>query len=217
MKLDLIRKYFEPKLILDIGANIGQFQMVCHKVFPESKVISFEANLNCEEHLRTVSESLGNLYMMILLAKDDGNYTYYTRRDDALGTGNSIYRELTDFYTDENTIATTRRGITLDEVMTYDGDPIPDIDLIKIDTQGSELDIISGGINTCKNAKGILLEVSVTPYNDGAPLKDDVVEFMSKLGFTPVEVIDEIFPFGSHQQDILFIATDLLQSQEPNV
>ena len=30
-----------------------------------------------------------------------------------------------------------------------------EFDLIKIDTQGSELDIITGGINLCKKAKGI--------------------------------------------------------------
>jgi FkbM family methyltransferase len=34
-------------------------------------------------------------------------------------------------------------------------------DLIKVDTQGSELDIIQGGINTFTNAKVVICEVAL--------------------------------------------------------
>lgn len=215
MRLDIIRNYIDPKFVLDIGANIGQFQREFKQVFPEAHLMSFEANPNCEEQLRATSEELGNTYMITLLAKDNNNYTYYSRRDDPIGTGNSIYKELTDFYTDDNTITTERKGVTLDEIMQDGSTEIPDIDLIKIDTQGSELDIISGGINTCKKAKAILLEVSVIPYNDGSPLKDAVIDFMQNIGFFPIDIIDEIYPFGSHQQDILFGSVDVFKPISP--
>jgi len=83
-----------------------------------------------------------------------------------------------------------------------------EFDLIKIDTQGSELDIIEGGKNLCLKAKGILLEVSLTQYNENSPLYAEVMRYMSEFGFTSVEEIG----YGHHpltgeliQKDILFI------------
>jgi hypothetical protein len=67
------------------------------------------------------------------------------------------------------------------------------------------LDIISGGLNLCKKAKGILLEVSLTQYNQGAPLHEEVISFMKNLGFQPKIILDEVRNHGAHQQDILFI------------
>ena len=78
-------------------------------------------------------------------------------------------------------------------------------DLIKIDTQGSEIDIMVGGRKLCLNTRGILLEVSFNEYNKGAPLYKDVIQYMESINFTPKDILDESRNHGSHQQDILFI------------
>ena len=81
-------------------------------------------------------------------------------------------------------------------------------DLIKIDVQGSEIDIINGGLDIFKNAKGVLMEVSLVEYNQDAPTKDYVYEYMNKLGFKPVELIGNLnhpITYELIQQDILFL------------
>ena len=81
-------------------------------------------------------------------------------------------------------------------------------DLIKIDVQGSEIDIIEGGLDIFKKAKGILMEVSLVEYNKSAPTKDFVYKFMKDIGFTPAEVIGNINHPITHeliQQDVLFL------------
>ncbi len=68
----------------------------------------------------------------------------------------------------------------------------PIYDLIKIDTQGSELDIIEGGINTFKNAKAVITEVSFNNYNEGGCTKEQILKKISDLGFDyimPVETV----------------------------
>ena len=68
----------------------------------------------------------------------------------------------------------------------------PVYDLIKIDTQGSELDIIEGGINTFNNAKVVITEVSFDNYNEGGCTKDEILKKMSDLKFDyimPVETV----------------------------
>jgi FkbM family methyltransferase len=197
MKLYKVSEYFNPYRILDIGANIGQFYKLAKQTYPDVYIFSIEASPECEASLREITQD----YYIGLLAKDNIEYDFFSRKDTPVGTGNSIYRELTHFYSDDQVDILKQRGIRLDDLFRSDSE----FDLIKIDTQGSELDIISGGKNLCKKAKGILLEVSLTQYNEGAPLYDEVIAYMKDFGFKPEAILDEARNHGSHQQDILFL------------
>lgn len=199
MNLRAITNYFYPYRILDIGANVGQFHKECKAIFNDSYIFSIEASVECESSLKQITEN----YYIGLLAKDNTDYTFYSRKNDPTCTGNSIYKELTQFYSDDQLDIIKKKGIKLDDLFESDSE----FDLIKIDTQGSELDIIEGGINLCKKAKGILLEVSLTQYNENAPLYDDVISYMESIGFKKTEILDEARNHGSHQQDVLFINT----------
>ena len=199
MNLRAITNYFYPYRILDIGANVGQFHKECKAIFNDSYIFSIEASVECESSLKQITEN----YYIGLLAKDNTDYTFYSRKNDPTCTGNSIYKELTQFYSDDQLDIIKKKGIKLDDLFESDSE----FDLIKIDTQGSELDIIEGGINLCKKAKGILLEVSLTQYNENAPFYDDVISYMESIGFKKTEILDEARNHGSHQQDVLFINT----------
>lgn len=199
MNLRAITNYFYPYRILDIGANVGQFHKECKAIFNDSYIFSIEASVECESSLKQITEN----YYIGLLAKDNTDYTFYSRKNDPTCTGNSIYKELTQFYSDDQLDIIKKKGIKLDDLFESDSE----FDLIKIDTQGSELDIIEGGINLCKKTKGILLEVSLTQYNENAPLYDDVISYMESIGFKKTEILDEARNHGSHQQDVLFINT----------
>lgn len=89
----------------------------------------------------------------------------------------------------------------LDDCNYFDGAPI---DFIKLDVQGSELDIIRGGENTIKNTTFVMAEVSLLEYNQGAPLIDAVVDKMVELGFCIVDVVDY------HRSNGIIIQLDLL-------
>jgi FkbM family methyltransferase len=197
MNLYKIQEYFLPYRILDIGANIGQFHMLAKQTFSDTYIFSIEASLACEESLKQIT----NNYYIGMLTKDNSEYNFYSRKNDPTCTGNSIYKELTQFYSDDQLDIIKKKGIKLDDLFEEESE----FDLIKIDTQGSELDIISGGSKLCSKAKGILLEVSLTQYNENAPLYDDVIQFMNDFGFEIKEILDEQYNHGSHQQDILFI------------
>lgn len=197
MNLSKIPQHFFPYRILDIGANIGQFHQQVKHYFTDSFVFSIEASADCEPYLKQITDN----YYIGLLAKDNSEYNFYSRKETGTGTGNSIYREMTHFYSDEQLHVIKQTGIRLDDLF----DDNAQFDLIKIDTQGSELDIIQGGLELCKRASGILLEVSITPYNEGAPLYDEVIEYMKSIGFVAKEILDVSKNHGANQQDILFI------------
>lgn len=199
MSLEKIKKYFIPESILDIGANVGQFYYEIKKIFPNSYYYLIEGNDSCEVVLKTLNVD----YSISLLSDSEKEVDFYIRKHEPRCTGNSIYRENTSFYDDDQILILKKQTKTLSSILN---DKI--FDLVKIDVQGSEIDIINGGIDIIKNAKGVLMEISLVEYNQNAPLKEFVFEYMSNIGFIPIETIGNINHPITHQliqKDILFI------------
>lgn len=57
-------------------------------------------------------------------------------------------------------------------------------DIIKIDTQGSELDILKGGERVVEGATAVKLEVEFLPFYKDQPLFPEIVGWMDEHGFT---------------------------------
>jgi len=205
MNLEKIKEYFIPNRILDIGANTGGWFNEAKQIFPYSEILSIEANDECENVLKLTNPN----YKIALLAKDNELYKFYKNREVYGSTGNSIYKELTPHYTDNNTYFVEIQGVLLDDLLLGQ-DPF---DLIKMDVQGTELDIIKGGYFTCINAKGILLEVALKEYNQGSPLHDEIVDYMKSIGFKKAEILENL-PYNGeiYHQDILFINENIIHN-----
>ena len=60
---------------------------------------------------------------------------------------------------------------------------ITDVDFIKLDTQGSELLILKGAIDTLASVSGLEIEVEFSPLYKDQPLFSDVDKFVRSLGF----------------------------------
>jgi FkbM family methyltransferase len=199
MNISMLQRYKNIDRVLDIGANVGQFYKECKLSFPNSYIFSIEATKECEDILKEINPN----YLIKVLYKEKTNLPFYKRKNDLICTGNSLYKENTEFYNNENSVVEYIETEMLDNIFTEDSI----FDLIKIDTQGSELDIISGGINLCKKAKLILLEVSLIEYNENQPLLNEVNEYMNNIGFEQVDVIGENYhPITKEliQYDILY-------------
>jgi hypothetical protein len=198
----IVSKYLTPNSILDIGANIGQFYNKISKVFPNSKYHLIEANPSCEDDLK----KLGVDYTISLLSDSQKRVNFWVSTKDNRSTGNSYYKEQTSFFNDA--LSVEKEANTLDNLFTN-----KTFDLIKLDTQGSEIDIIRGGLNLVKVAKAIIIEVSHIEYNQGSPLSGDVQNFLESIGFEKTEVLDKIYhpETGQHIQDeILYINKNLI-------
>lgn len=202
MNLNLVKNYFVPESILDIGANIGQFYLESKEIFPSSKFHLIEGNHYCEENL----VGLGVDYDIALLSDEEKDVSFYVRKNEIKCTGNSIYREKTPFFADEEIVIHNKKTRKLDDLLSEKF-----FDLIKIDVQGSEIDIIKGGLKTIERAKGVILEVSLVEYNENSPNKSEVLKFMDEIGFVPVECLGIIGHPLTHEQiqeDLFFIKKD---------
>ena len=89
-------------------------------------------------------------------------------------------------------------------------DVVKDVyDLIKIDTQGSELDIILGGMNTFSKAKVIICEVALIDINIGGCKKEDILDILiKKFKFDYVTTIEGVLNHNRSKiiyENLLFI------------
>jgi len=202
--LKLISKYFIPKRVLDIGANRGQFHNDCKYFYPDCFIYSIEATRECEPDLAKQNPN----YYIGFLGDEKKLIKFYKNKTDLTSTGNSKYRELTNYYRDDNIIITEEPVILLDELFQEKFKPDEYFDLIKLDTQGSELDIMKGGKLTCNKSKGILIELSIKRYNENSPLMGEVNDYIQNMGFVPVEeLLVTRHPFTGEisQCDVLYI------------
>lgn len=188
-----------PKTLIDIGAHDGSFSWQVKKMNPDCRIIMIEANPNCEPHLQKTKVD----YEIIGLSSQVGMSELFVEKKNKIGTGASFYLENTDWYGPEKYESIPVKLETLDN-KNYFADEA--IDLIKMDVQGSELDILLGGRKTIKRTKFVLLEVSTIQYNIGAPLMDMVVKKMREYEFRIEEILnfDKLNNGQIFQMDILF-------------
>jgi hypothetical protein len=92
---------------------------------------------------------------------------------------------MTPDYSDEFLDVLNLQMFKLDDILENKS-----FDLIKIDTQGSEIDILSGGLTVLKNAKYLVIECSLIEYNKGGNKIHDIFQFMTANGFFMKDIID---------------------------
>jgi FkbM family methyltransferase len=173
---------------LDIGVCKGHAIPFILQQLPSLKFVEMiEANELHRPDLEKIAETYKIPFHIEVLSDEIKEVTFHLDGlgADSTGPGNSYYLEDTHHYL--NTPSEIRITNTLDNI--YDGSYT--FDLIKMDTQGSELDIIKGGKFLINKAKGIILEENVYRYNFGAALHSEIKEYMESIGFVLAELLDE--------------------------
>jgi len=203
-RLSQLSQYgFSPRTILDIGAYHGDWTRMVKIIFPKANIFMVEATPDNEKILESVYEASG--YEMALLGEKDKKKVLFFIADPKatdITTGNSRYMEKTRYFNEDlkiNLPMTTLDGLVKKK-------KLKNIDFIKIDTQGSERDILKGGKKVIKRAEFILLETQNLEYNSGAPFMEDIIIDMKDYGFRLFDIVEiHYLPTGElFQVDLLF-------------
>lgn len=184
---------FYPNVCYDIGSSVLHWTQVVEQVW-KTKIILFDAFQPAEFLYLKYDYNIG-----LLSDTDDKELKFY--QNDFLPGGNSYYREKFEnskYFPEENHII--KKSNKLDTVVTNRKFPYPD--LVKIDVQGSEMDVIKGGINVISHCKFLIVEMQHIEYNENAPLVGQTLPFIEQCGF---KCISEKFCNNGADADYLFI------------
>lgn len=179
---------YTPKVIFDIGSAVLHWTKEAKKVWPDARYIAFEGMKEVEEFYSEMNQEC----TLEVLSDVVGRKVLYNCHPVHLG-GNSYYKESDEYSKAAKYIYTKeyeqdRTTTTLDQIVEEFKYPQPD--LIKIDTQGSEIDILKGAEKTIREVKHLIIELQHVQYNIGAKLVDESLEFITSLGF-------ELVPTGT--------------------
>jgi FkbM family methyltransferase len=166
--------------IYDVGAYKGFWSARAKKYFGGSvQFFLFEPNSDHNAFLTKV----GSPFFNVLLGdKDNKTVDFFS-----LGlTGDSYFKEKNPLYDDSHSKPMILRS--LDQFIFENSLPSPD--LLKLDTQGSELAILRGASKTLRSVKVLIIEVPISNYNSDAPNINEYLQILGKFEFVPVAVTE---------------------------
>jgi len=189
---------FSPVTIIDIGANVGDWARMAASIFPSSRILMFDANPDNDQALRKTIGEIGSRsehFTTLLGPEKNDAVTFYK-----LGTGSSVLPELSTVERE----AVTLPMDTLDNKAESTALQVPL--LMKLDVQGFELEVLAGGTRTLSLSDVVIMEVSLLPCNDGAPLFADIVAFMKEEGFVAFDFCGQ----SRRERDKVLLQTDVV-------
>lgn len=200
--LGLSARGLTPRRIVDGGACKGDWTRLARQVFPHAEVLMIEPQSRHATTLEQVCLALapGVRFAPRLVGPAEMEAVDFVVLDDVGGgTGSSVRPENSDVPRHVVKLPMT----TLDSLVESTGFGAPDF--IKLDVQGYEIEVLKGARCCLSTADFVLLEVSVWPYNAGAPLAAELLAWMDQQGLRTFEIFDL-----SRRPDGLLVQMDVL-------
>lgn len=200
----------EIDLILDVGANRGQFAMDVYAAGYHGAIWSYEPIPPVFEELRKNAKSRTRWEAFNFALGDRvGARTIKVTRSAPSSSLYSVDEKFANRYfdilgkADEIPISVDR----LDNISK--AHPIScEHTFVKIDVQGAEAEVIDGGRHFLPSCRGLLVEVSLRPIYSGTKPMEDVIFTLRSMGFTPVHVwpgFKDPTSWHTYDCDVIFI------------
>jgi len=186
-------KDYNIESIIDVGANQGQFAILISKYFPKAKIYSFEPITEVYERLLKNVDGLNILPFNLGLGDKEEIKTinHWIQGDASSSILEMSNIHIRNFPHVKNSISENIAITTLNDFFSKN-----DIDsniYLKIDVQGFEDRVLSGGNKILSKIKIIQVESSfVSLYND-QKLFDYIFTYLTNNNFDFVGVADVIF------------------------
>jgi FkbM family methyltransferase len=171
-------------LVLDIGANVGQFAADLLDHGYAGRIISVEPLLAAHAQLATAAASFPqwSIFERVALGAREGTVAMQIAGNSVSSSVLPMLRRHVEAAPESAVTGVEEvRQTTLDlafAALVESGSV-----LIKIDTQGYEQQVLEGGAHCLTRASLVLLELSVVPLYEGQWLWMDAITYMQARGF----------------------------------
>ena len=194
-------------LIIDVGANRGQFVRLARSLGYAGEIFSFEPMAAYGEELRRAAAADGRWrFMPAAVGEVPGELDLHVFRDDEFSSLHAINQA------GESTFGSLVAEDHVEHVSVHTLDGMwPEISggkahrvLLKTDTQGHDLAVLSGATTVFPSVQAVLTEAAFLPIYDDAPLFVDLAKWLRPRGFVP----SGLFPISHRPADLALIEID---------
>lgn len=176
-------------VIFDVGANGGQYAMTMRALGYSGKLVSFEPSTEAFELLaRRARQDAEWTTVNCALGEEAGERVLHL-------AGNSQSSSLLDMLPAHLAVAPESAYVG-DEIVRVStlaseidrhvggGDRL----FVKVDTQGSEREVIAGGRDRLEGVAGWQVELSLVPLYRGQLLIEELITLLRELGYVPMSI-----------------------------
>ena len=199
--------------LIDIGANIGKFTTDFFKFFPHSdKILCIEPIPNLINQIKkNTNDKRVKVINAALGSKQEKLTLRYPKADTTLASLHSYNNDVNQFYKIDETIAEEVEVLKLDDIASDFSKESNFI--VKIDTQGHEIEVIKGGLQTLSRASIVLLECSfVKEYLNLTASFAEATKLLAEVDLFPVifQRHGKKISTYAFERDVIFVKSNLL-------
>ena len=168
-------------IIFDVGSHIGDTIKKYKSVFPESKIFAFEPTETSYEKLLNQFGNDNSINVSLLgLSNKAEKKTFYLSESNNLNSFKKPNERAWGFEKKETTMVETN---TLDNICSINN--IKHIDILKLDVQGSEIDVLKGSklFLSAGEISLIYVEWQVVPLYKGHSRYYKIGEYLGQYGY----------------------------------
>lgn len=173
-----VKSYLDEKnspIVLDVGANIGNYSLNLFKIAPNSRVYAFEPHpvtyAKLTENMKGFSSGIFKSYNLGV-GQEDGEFELFDYVDNSGSEHASLYKEVISDLHKGEVVSCKVRVISLEDFLINES--IKEVDLLKIDTEGNEYRVLLGvgSFLTEKKIKAIHIEFNEMNIVSGVTFKN---------------------------------------------
>lgn len=169
-------------VVVDVGANEGNFSAAVLALAPRAAVIAVEPSPGPRERLRArLGDQPGLTIVPSALSGESGTAVLHVTAHDHNTSLHKPREDMPEFYEDPGWQVVEDIEVqtsTLDEVV---GDR--EVAALKLDVQGAEMDVLAGGQRALERTRSVLLEVTFISHYEADATFPRLDEAMRDLGF----------------------------------
>lgn len=187
--LQCLRRFgYEPRIVIDGGANMGQWTRLACSIFPEAIFHLIEPQAACRTSLEETASHLRSGRIHAAALTEPGVKTVQM-----IGADGTTGAWISDQATADSVAVA---AVTLDDLIAVEpGDRA----LLKLDLENRELNALRGALRLLQQVEVVITEVSFyrPPASDGGPLFEDILTFLRDCGFDLYDFASLASPIGN--------------------
>jgi FkbM family methyltransferase len=192
--------------IIDVGANQGQFALAAAHCFPRARIYSFEPVPSVVATIKRNTQKESRIEICpVALGRGDGDITFFENAYSHASSALAVSEKQKKMRPETGNVKEIKVPLRSLDTWAFSA-PLAGPVLLKLDVQGLERDVLTGGKRFLAQVDYLVFESSFTRLYVGEPLFDEMHNFVSESGFEivgPVGIL-EGQRYETLQMDMLY-------------